>query len=70
LYLYYLALNKLKASGLSKRYSVSDALLQLSKIKIYKFEGSEVLSEIPKKVREITDTLGLNLDLLRTKGES
>jgi len=70
LYLYYLALNKLKASGLSKRYSVSDALLQLSKIKIYKFEGSEVLSEIPKKVREITDTLGLDLDLLRTKGES
>jgi len=70
LYLYYVLLNRLKDSELSKKYSVGDILLQLSKIKIYKFENSEVLSEIPKKVREILEALNLNIDLLRTKGES
>jgi hypothetical protein len=63
-------LNKLKDSGLNKKYSVSDVLLQLSKIKIYEFENSEVLSEIPKKVREIIEALELDIDLLRTKGKS
>jgi len=63
-------LNKLKDSELNKKYSTSDILLQLSKIKIYKFENSEVLSEVPKKVREIIEALELDIDLLRTKGKS
>jgi transposase len=70
LHLYYLMLNKLKNSGLNKQYSVSDILLQLSKIKVYKFEKSEVLSEIPKKVRKIIEAFELDIDLLRTKGRS
>jgi hypothetical protein len=63
-------LNKLRDSELNKKYSTSDILLQLSKIKIYKFENSEVLSEVPKKVREIIEALELDIDLLRTKGKS
>lgn len=70
LHIYYLALSKLKEAELNKKYSVGDILLELSKIKIYEYEGGEVMSEIPKRVREIVEKLNLNPDLLRINGRS
>jgi len=70
LYLYYHVLNTLKYKDMNKKYSVKDVFLQLSKIKIYEFSETDLISEIPKKVKKITETLELDLDLLRIKGRS
>ncbi len=70
LYLYYLVLNTLKDRDMNKKHSVKDVFLQLSKIKIYEFSETGLISEIPKKVRKIVETLELDLDLLRIKGRS
>jgi len=61
LYVYYKALNKIAEARLQKRFSVNDILLQLSKVKIYLCEDTEILSEIPAKVRDISEKLNLNL---------
>jgi transposase len=70
LYLYYLVLNTLKNKDMNKKYSVKDVFLQLSKIKIYEFSETDLVSEIPKKVKKIVETLNLDIDLLRIKGRS
>jgi transposase len=70
LFLYYQILNRIKKADLNHKYSVQDVFLQLSKIKIYEFENGEMLSEIPKKVREIVDAMGTDTNLLRIKGKS
>jgi len=70
LYLYYLVLNTLKNKDMNKKYSVKDIFLQLSKIKIYEFNETDLVSEIPKKVRKIIENLKIDLDLLRIKGRS
>lgn len=70
LFIYYQLLNRIKRAELNLKYSAQDILLQLSKIKIYVFENGEILSEIPKKVRDIIEAMKINLDLLRIKGES
>ena len=70
LYLYYLVLNILQKKDMNKKYSVKDVFLQLSKIKIYEFSETDLISEIPKKVRKIVEALELDLDLLRIKGRS
>jgi len=61
LYVYYKALNKIAEARLQKRFSLNDILLQLSKVKIYLCEDTEILSEIPAKVREISEKLNINL---------
>lgn len=68
LYIYYKALNKIRDAGLQKKFSLNDILLQLSKVKVYICDGGRILSEIPAKIREITEKLGL--DLLLKNGES
>jgi transposase len=68
LYVYYKALNKIAEARLQKRFSLNDILLQLSKVKIYLCEDTEILSEIPAKVKDISEKL--NLNLLLKKGVS
>lgn len=70
LYIYYLVLNRLRMNELNRKYSVKDVILQLSKVKIYDFDGGELMSEIPKKVRGLAEKLGVDLDLLRINWES
>jgi transposase len=70
LYIYYLVLNRLRISELNRKYSVKDVILQFFKVKIYDFDGGELMSEIPKKVRELAENLGVNLNLLRINWES
>lgn len=70
LHIYYLILNRLRMAGLNKKYSVSDVFIQFSKVKIYDFEGGEVMSEVPKKVRELAEKLEVDFDLLRISRES
>jgi hypothetical protein len=55
---------------LNKKYSVSDLMLQFSKVKMYDFEGGEIMSEIPKQVRELAEKLEVNFNLLRINKES
>ena len=60
LYLHFQILNMIDG-----KYSVRDVLLILSRIKIYRMERQEVISEIPKKARELVQKLGIDLDILR-----
>ena len=46
------------------KYSVRDVLLILSRIKMYRMEKSEIMSEIPKKARELVEKLGIYLSML------
>jgi transposase len=70
LYLYYLVLNTMRIRDMNKKYSVKDVFLQLSKIKIYEFSETDLVSEIPKKVKKIVNNLNIDLDLLRIKRRS
>ena len=49
------------------KYSVRDVLLILSRIKIYRMEKGEIISEIPKKANDLVANLKIDLDLLRRK---
>jgi transposase len=59
LYLHFQILNMIEG-----KYSVRDILLILSRIKMYRMEKSEIMSEIPKKSRELVETLGVDLGML------
>ncbi|MCL5437714.1 MAG: transposase, partial [Candidatus Thermoplasmatota archaeon] len=59
LYLHFQILNIIDG-----KYSVRDILLILSRIKMYRMEKSEIMSEIPKKSRELVETLGVDLGML------
>ncbi len=50
---------------ITDEYSVRDVLLILSRIKIYDLGKQEILSEIPKKAKELVDELKITLDILR-----
>ena len=63
LYLHFQILNMIDG-----KYSVRDVLLILSRIKAYRMEKGEIMSEIPKKANDLVSTLKINLDLLRKKG--
>ena len=62
LYLHFQILNMIDG-----KYSVRDVLLILSRIKMYRMEKSEIMSEIPKKARELVEKLGIDLDMLCKK---
>ena len=49
------------------KYSVRDILLILSRIKMYRFDKQEIVSEIPKKAKDLVSDLKVDLDLLRKK---
>ena len=46
------------------KYSVSDALLVLSRIKIYRMEKTEIMSKSAKMSRQLVRTLGIGLGML------
>ena len=46
------------------KYSVREVLLILSRIKIYRMEKGEIMSEIPKRARELVEKLGIGLSML------
>ena len=60
LYLHFQVLNMITG-----KYSVRDILLILSRVKVYKMEKKEIISEIPKKAKEIVADLKIDLDILR-----
>ncbi len=60
LYLHFQILNMIDG-----KYSVRDVLLILSRIKIYRMEKGEIISEIPKKARELVSDMKIDLDILR-----
>jgi len=62
LYLHFQILNMIDG-----KYSVRDVLLILSRIKMYRMEKGEIMSEIPKKSRELVEKLGIDLDMLCKK---
>ena len=62
LYLHFQILNMIDG-----KYSVRDVLLILSRIKMYRMEKSEIMSEVPKKSRELVEKLGIDLDMLCKK---
>lgn len=63
LFLYYHLLKKLTETGLNKKMSVKDILLELSKIYVIEVGQRNIVSEIPKKARNLTDLFGLELEL-------
>ena len=62
LYLHFQILNMIDG-----KYSVRDVLLILSRIKIYRMERNEIMSEVPKKAKDLVSDLKIDLDILRKK---
>ena len=62
LYLHFQILNMIDG-----KYSVRDVLLILSRIKIYRMERNEIMSEVPKKAKDFVSDLKIDLDILRKK---
>jgi transposase len=62
LYLHFQILNMIDG-----KYSVRDVLLILSRIKMYRMEKSEILSEIPKKAKDLVSDLKIDLSMLCKK---
>ncbi len=60
LYLHFQILNMIDG-----KYSVRDVLLILSRIKMYRMEKSEIMSEIPGKARELVSDMKIDLDISR-----
>ena len=63
LIVYYRILKLLKEKGINDRVSVKDAILQLSKIYLTDAGGRTIVAEIPKKVRDLAELLGMEPDL-------
>jgi transposase len=59
LYLHFQILNMIDG-----KYSVRDVLLILSRIKMYRMERSEIMSEIPKKAKDLVSDLKIDLNML------
>lgn len=66
---YYLVLRALQDAGINDKVSVSDALLELSKIYVVEIKEKEVLSERSKRVRKLIETLGME-DLITKNRKS
>jgi len=64
---YYRILKLLKNRKINNRISVKDALLQLSKIYLTDIGERTIIAEIPKKVRELAETLGMKPELFPKK---
>ncbi len=62
LYLHFQILNMIEG-----KYSVRDVLLILSRIKIYRMEKGEIMSEVPKKAKDLVSDLKIDLGILRKK---
>jgi len=53
--------NMLRAAGLLEKYSAMDVLEHYSRVYMIKSSKGQVVSEVPKKVRELDVRLGLNI---------
>ena len=53
-----------KVLMMNGKYIVRDVLLIMSKIKMYKIWKSELMSEIPKKVKDLVNYLKIDLGML------
>jgi len=62
LYLHFQILNMIDS-----KYSVRDVLLILSRIKIYRMEKGEIMSEVPKKAKDLVSDLKIDLGMLCKK---
>lgn len=60
LYLHFQILNIIDG-----KYSVRDVLLILSRIKMYSMEKGEIMSEVPKKAKDLISDIKIDLDILR-----
>ena len=60
---YYRIMSLLKKKGINDRISVKDAILQLSKIYLTDVGDRSIRAEMPKKVRELAELLGMEPDL-------
>ena len=54
-------------SMIDGKYSVRDVLLILSRIRMYRMEKGEIMSEVPKKAKDLVSDLKIDLDILRKK---
>lgn len=62
LYLYYATLNLLRKNGLVGDVSVNELLFELSRVFMVKYsDGSTALSEIPKKLEQLVQKLGIDI---------
>ncbi len=52
---------------INRKDCVRDVLLILSRIKMYRMERSEIMSEVPKKAKDLVSDLKIDLDILRKK---
>ncbi len=66
---YYLVLKELKKADINDKVSVSDVLLELSKVYKIDMGRREILSERSKRVRELMDNLGIE-NLITKRGWS
>ena len=62
LYLHFQILNMIGG-----KYSVRDVLLILSRIKMYKMENGEIMSEVTRKAKDLISDMNIDLDILRKK---
>ena len=65
LYLHFQILNMIDG-----KYGVRDVLLILSRIKIYRIEKGETISEVPKKAKDLVLDLKIDLSMLCKKSLS
>ena len=63
LYLHFQILNMM--DRINGKYSVMDVLLILSRIKVYDMGKQEILGEMPKKSRELVESLNIDTEILR-----
>ena len=61
LYVYYRTLNRLKSAKLLTQLSPLDILLKFSKVYAYRINNERVISEVPKKVRDLAQLLDYSM---------
>ncbi len=65
LYIYYALMNKLREKELLKKISVKELLLEFSKVYVVTDGRREIISEIPKKVEELAEKIGVDISTTR-----
>jgi transposase len=61
LYIYCRMVNRLKSAELLSHFSPHDILTKFSKVYAYRIHDERVISEVPKKVRELSKKLGYSI---------
>jgi hypothetical protein len=61
LYIYCKMLNRLKSAGLLTQFSPHDILIKFSKVYAYRIRDERVITEVPKKVRDLAKKLDYSM---------